>query len=152
MESQQRYRVSELARLCGVNPRTVDYYTAIGLLTPVARSRGGHRFYDVVAVQRLRMIKVLQAQGLPLDAIRERLEAVGDAPELLARVEALRADLHRLERELTELAPRLKGTPASVKAAGERTSGALRGAIGGAAAYAQTLAQELVDLLNQGGA
>src|SRR4051812_5195221 len=40
-----RYRVSELARMSGVGPRTIDYYTQQQLLDPVERSEGGHRFY-----------------------------------------------------------------------------------------------------------
>ena len=68
-----RFRVGELARLCGVNPRTVDFYTNAGLLSPVERSTGGHRFYDAESVHRMRLIKALRAQGLHLDAIHERL-------------------------------------------------------------------------------
>ena len=65
---EQRYRVGELAHLCGVNRRTIDFYTHAGLLLPVERSPGGHRFYGAGAVHRLRLIKALQAEGLSLAA------------------------------------------------------------------------------------
>jgi MerR family transcriptional regulator, copper efflux regulator len=147
MADKRRYRVSELARLCDVNPRTVDYYTVSGLLTPVARSGGGHRYYGEEAARRLRAIKALQAQGLPLEAIKGRLAAPTGEADLLPRIEFLRAELRRLEGEVAELAPHLAAR------AGEdsRLRGALQASITGAAAYALTLAQELMELLNRGG-
>ena len=142
----QHYRVGELAHRCDVSPRTIDYYTNAGLLTPVARSRGGHRFYDGDAVRQLVAIKTLQAQGLSLDAIRARLAEAGPDGELLPRVEQLREELRRLEGEVAALTPQLAAPP--------RVDGparvALQASIAGAASYALTLAQELMELLNRG--
>ena len=146
MARERRYRVGELARLCDVNPRTVDYYTVAGLLAPVARSPGGHRLYDDAAARRLRAVKLLQAQGLPLGAIRARLDAPGGDAGVLPRVEQLRADLRRLEGEVAALAPQL----AAAAPEDEPTRGALRDSLAGAASYAATLAQELMGLVNAG--
>ena len=142
---REHFRVSELARLCGVNPRTVDFYTNAGLLVPVERSPGGHRLYDDAAVARLRAIKGLRVQGLHLDAIRVRLDAAGGEADILPRVEQLRAELRRIEGEVAELAPRLAAAPP----ADERARGALQASLTGAASYALTLAQELMDLLSR---
>lgn len=146
MVDKRRYRVGELAHLCEVNPRTIDYYTTEGLLTPVTRSSGGHRFYGPEAVGRLRAIKTLQAQGLSLEAIRARLATAGADIDLLPRVEHLREELRRLEGEVADLTPQLAATPR----ADDRARRALQASIAGAASYALTLAQELMELLNRG--
>jgi MerR family transcriptional regulator, copper efflux regulator len=143
---ERRYRVGELAHLCDVNPRTVDYYTTAGLLAPVARSPGGHRLYDDAAARRLRVVKLLQAQGLPLGAIRARLEAPGGDAGVLPHVEQLRAELRRLEGEVAALAPQL----AAATPEDEQARGALRASLAGAASYAAALAQELLGLLSAG--
>lgn len=146
MGQTRRYRVGELAHLCDVNPRTIDYYTTAGLLIPVSRSQGGHRFYGEESVGRLRSIKLLQGQGLSLEAIRARLAEAGESAELLPRVEHLREELRRLEGEITTLTPQLAVVPPG----DERTRLALQASIAASATYALTLAQELMNLLNRG--
>ncbi len=143
MEAEPRYRVGELAHICGVNPRTVDYYTTCGLISPAGRSRGGHRFYGEEAARRLSAIKLLQAQGLTLEEIRARLDELTEA-DLLPRLEHLRAELRRLESEVAEIGPRLAAPGPSDNA----TTKALQATVAGAAAYALSLAQELVELLS----
>ena len=146
MDGTRRYRVGELAHLCDVNPRTIDYYTTEGLLTPTSRSQGGHRFYGEESVHRLRSIKMLQGQGMSLDPIRSRLAEAGESAELLPRVEHLREELRRLEGEITSLTPQL----ATVQHGDDRTRMALQTSIAASATYALTLAQELMTLLNRG--
>ena len=146
MERTQQYRVGELAHLCDVNPRTIDYYTTEGLLTPATRSRGGHRFYGEDAVHRLRAIKTLQGQGLSLEAIRTRLAEAGDDVDLLPRVEHLREELRRLEDEMTSLTPQLAVVPRN----DARMRAALQASVAASATYALALAQELMNLLNRG--
>ena len=141
MGLERHYRVGELAHLCEVNPRTVDYYTSVGLLLPIARSRGGHRLYGEDAAWRLRAIRGLQAQGCSLGEIRERLATIPDG-ELLPRIEQLCKELRQIEAEVAALAPQLAQADA-------RTHGALRSSLAGAAGYAMTVAQELTNLLNR---
>src|SRR5437660_1319197 len=111
-----QYRVGELARLCGVSPRTIDFYTNLGLLEPAARSEGGHRFYGAEAPRRVRAIKALQADGLSLEAARSVLESGAHAVDALPRVEHLRQELRRMEREVAELRPRLAALPPTAEA------------------------------------
>ena len=146
MEQTRRYRVGELAHLCDVNPRTIDYYTTEGLLVPISRSQGGHRFYGEDSVHRLRSIKMLQGQGMSLEMIRTRLAEAGESAELLPRVEHLREELRRLEGEITTLTPQL----ATVPKGDDRTRMALQTSVAASATYALTLAQELMNLLNRG--
>jgi DNA-binding transcriptional MerR regulator len=139
---EQRYRVGELAHLCGVNRRTIDFYTHAGLLLPVERSPGGHRFYGAGAVHRLRLIKALQAEGLSLAAVRARLADAGAEMDITASVAQLEGELRRMEGELMALRPRL----ASADAAQVKM---LQVALVTAAAYALSLSHELTELLGQ---
>src|SRR5689334_12336907 len=109
--AEQRFRVRELAQRCGVNARTVDYYTTLGLLTPVARSAGGHRFYDAEGERRLHAIRAMRAQGWTLEAIATHFNDHDGTSVLLPRVEYLNAELRRVEAEVTALASQLAETP-----------------------------------------
>jgi len=39
-------KIGQLAKIAGVLPSTIHFYTQEGLLKPVGRSRGGYRYYD----------------------------------------------------------------------------------------------------------
>ena len=75
MPDDERYSLTELADLGGVTPRTVRYYLAQGLLPSVGSSGPGSK-YDPGHLARLRLIRRLQAEHLPLAEIRRRLEAL----------------------------------------------------------------------------
>jgi DNA-binding transcriptional MerR regulator len=77
MNTQSRYSLAELARVTGVTPRTVRFYIAQGLL-PGANETGPGATYDERHLARLRLIRRLQAQHLPLAEIRTRLAELGD--------------------------------------------------------------------------
>jgi DNA-binding transcriptional MerR regulator len=76
-----RYTLTELADLAGVTPRTVRYYLAQGLLPAVGVSGPGAK-YDDAHLARLRLIRRLQAQHLPLADIRRQLDTLDDAAAL----------------------------------------------------------------------
>ncbi len=101
------YRIGELARLAGVSPRTVDYYTRLGLVEPVEGS-GKHRRYDASTVERIRLIKTLQGQRLSLQEIRERLAAQELAPDVAALLGRIEEHLQRLSVDLEDLRRRLR--------------------------------------------
>jgi len=77
MAVDERYSVTELADLAGVTPRTVRYYLAQGLLPSVGHSGPGSK-YDSGHLDRLRLIRRLQAEHLPLAEIRRRLDDLDD--------------------------------------------------------------------------
>ena len=64
------YTTGELARLCGVTVRTVQFYDARGLLHPTDLSEGGRRLYSDGDLRKMRMICALKTLGLSLDAIQ----------------------------------------------------------------------------------
>jgi DNA-binding transcriptional MerR regulator len=88
MPDDERYSLTELADLGGVTPRTVRYYLGQGLLPSVGPSGPGSK-YDTTHLARLRLIRRLQAEHLPLAEIRRRLDGLDDTEirELAGSVE-----------------------------------------------------------------
>jgi DNA-binding transcriptional MerR regulator len=78
MPDDDRYTLTELADLAGVTPRTVRYYLGQGLLPAVGQSGPGAK-YGAGHLARLRVIRRLQNEHLPLAEIRRRLEGLDDA-------------------------------------------------------------------------
>ena len=74
-----KYTTGELAKLCGVTVRTVQYYDGRGILVPSALSEGGRRLYSEDDLRRMRIICFLRELGLPINAIGQLLDE--EAPE-----------------------------------------------------------------------
>ena len=64
-----QYTTGEMAKLCGVTVRTVQYYDTRGILTPHALSEGGRRLYDEDDLRKLKVICFLREIGLSIDTI-----------------------------------------------------------------------------------
>jgi DNA-binding transcriptional MerR regulator len=75
MSPDGTYTISDLADLADVTSRTIRYYVAQGLLPSPLGAGPGAR-YDEDHLRRLRLIRRLQAEHLPLSEIRKRLEAM----------------------------------------------------------------------------
>ena len=85
-----KYTTGELAKLCGVTVRTVQYYDSRGILIPTELSEGGRRLYTDGDLRQLRIICFLRDMGLPIDAIAQLLaeEEPGRVVELLLEQQA----------------------------------------------------------------
>jgi len=103
-----QYTTGEVAKLCGVTVRTVQYYDTRGILTPSALTEGGRRLYDEEDVRKCRVICFLRELDLPIDAIRQLLseEDPGSVISILLdqqeqvlreEIEGRRQKLERLE-------------------------------------------------------
>jgi len=69
-----KYTTGELAKLCGVTVRTVQYYDTRGILIPSELSEGGRRLYSEDDLKRLKVICFLRNLDLPIDAISQILK------------------------------------------------------------------------------
>ena len=69
IEKQDQYTTGEIAKLCGVSVRTVQYYDDRGILIPSALSEGGRRLYSEEDLKRMRIICFLREVGLPINSI-----------------------------------------------------------------------------------
>ena len=64
-----KYTTGEIAKLCGVSVRTVQYYDDRGILVPSELSDGGRRLYAEDDLKRMRIICFLREVGLPINSI-----------------------------------------------------------------------------------
>ncbi len=71
------YAITELASLAGVTPRTIRYYVSVGLV-PAPELAGRASRYTDGHLHRVRLIRRLQEQHLPLAEIRARLTSLSD--------------------------------------------------------------------------
>lgn len=107
-------KVSEVAKRAGVAPSAVRFYEEIGALPPATRGNNGYRDYDNEALARLSLVVALRRLGLsPVEAGRlaalciEHGEVDIDLAPVVAgqraAIERQRADLDRVDSELTDL-------------------------------------------------
>jgi len=101
------YTTGELAKLCGVTVRTVQYYDTRGVLTPAALSEGGRRLYSDGDLRRMRVICFLRELGLPIETVKQILaeQNAGDVIDLLLQQQetALREEIGAKSEKLEKL-------------------------------------------------
>ena len=68
-----KYTTGELAKLCNVSVRTVQYYDSRNILVPSELSEGGRRLYSEDDLRRMKIICFLREIGLPIHSIGELL-------------------------------------------------------------------------------
>ena len=66
-----KYTTGEIAKLCGVSVRTVQYYDSRDILVPSELSEGGRCLYSEDDLKRMRIICFLREAGLPINSIGE---------------------------------------------------------------------------------
>lgn len=98
------YTTGEMAKLCGVSVRTVQYYDTRNILVPSELSEGGRRLYSEEDVKKMKIICFLREVGLPLNSIGELL-AEDDPGSVIAilldqQEEELHAELNERQAKL----------------------------------------------------
>ena len=94
-----KYTTGEMAKLCNVSVRTVQFYDTKGVLHPSDLTEGGRRIYNDSDLTKLRLICTLKAIGLSLDSIKSVMES-----ELSEKILTLLLDgqVKLLENEIDE--------------------------------------------------
>jgi DNA-binding transcriptional MerR regulator len=64
-----KYSTGEIAKLCGVSVRTVQYYDDRGILVPSELSEGGRRLYTEDDLKRMHIICFLREVGFSINSI-----------------------------------------------------------------------------------
>ena len=94
-----RYTTGEIAKLCGVTVRTVQYYDTRGILVPTELSEGGRRLYSEDDLKRMKIICFLRELGLPIDSI-SRLLSEDDPGSVISLL--LEQQEQALQEEISE--------------------------------------------------
>ena len=102
-----RYTTGELAKLCDVTVRTVQFYDSKGLLVPSDLTEGGRRLYSEDDARQLRAICFLKDLGFSLKDISGLLES-GDFEKMLKMLvdnqeEALKRSIDEDRKRLDRL-------------------------------------------------
>ena len=99
-----KYTTGEIAKLCGVSVRTVQYYDTRSILVPSELSEGGRRLYSEDDLKRMRIICFLREAGVPISSIGELFAE--EHPEKVISVlldqqeQALKEELSEANRKL----------------------------------------------------
>lgn len=93
------YTTGEVAKLCGVSVRTVQYYDTRNILIPSELSEGGRRLYSEEDVKRMKIICFLRDAGISINNIEELLSE--DAPDKVISI-LIEQQEKLLEEELRE--------------------------------------------------
>ena len=99
-----KYTTGEIAKLCGVSVRTVQYYDSRNILVPTELSEGGRRLYSDSDLEKMKIICFLREMGLSINSIGELLseENPGDVISILLdqQEEILRNELSERQTKL----------------------------------------------------
>ena len=75
MKMNHLIKIGEMAKLFGVNIRTLRYYDDIGILKAAyTDEKTGYRYYSIEQFEQLNVIRYFRAQGMSLESIREIME------------------------------------------------------------------------------
>ena len=78
------FKIGEVAEYSGLSRQTINYYTALGILSAVSRTKAGHRLYDesifdrIDRLNELKATKTLQEIG---EILRNEAGQAGQAEE-----------------------------------------------------------------------
>lgn len=103
-----KYTTGEIAKLCGVSVRTVQYYDDRGILIPSDLSEGGRRLYSEEDLKRMHIICFLREAGLSINSIAALF--ADEKPESIISVlleeqeQILREELDTCESKLSMIA------------------------------------------------
>lgn len=87
--SHANLRIGQLASELGLNPKTLRYYEAIGLLPQPPRNAAGYRLYGAADRERLHFVAKAKALGFTLQDIQEILALRDAGSEPCAHVRTL---------------------------------------------------------------
>lgn len=100
-----KYTTGEVAKLCGVSVRTVQYYDTRNLLVPSELTEGGRRLYNDDDLKMMKIICFLREAGLPINSISALLQE--ENPENIISVllkeqeQTLREEVEERQKQLS---------------------------------------------------
>lgn len=129
-----RYTTGEVAKLCGITVRTVQFYDSKNLLNPSELTDGGRRLYSEADVLRMRTICFLKELGFSLKDISKLLEESGAESTVTLLLDARESELQQQSqtcRQQIERLRELKSSLCRMKDASPQAIGAIAAAMEG---------------------
>ena len=99
-----KYTTGEIAKLCGVSVRTVQYYDDRGILVPSELSEGGRRLYTDSDLKRMHIICFLREAGLSINSISALFAE--EKPENIISI-LIEQHQQSLQKDLTDVQKKL---------------------------------------------
>ena len=100
-----KYTTGEVAKLCNVSVRTVQYYDSRNLLVPSELSEGGRRLYSEDDLKMMKIICFLREAGLPINSISALLKEENSenviSVVLNQQEQVLREEVEEREKQLS---------------------------------------------------
>ncbi len=102
-----KYTTGEIAKLCGVSVRTVQYYDTRKILTPSEFTEGGRRLYSEDDLKQMKIICFLRDAGISINSIGELLSGADPGSVLAVLLEQqeqlLKEEMHERQVKLDML-------------------------------------------------
>ena len=98
MSKKTKLKIGEFSKMMQVTVKTLRYYEQKGLLLPYEVDEWtGYRYYSIVQMQRLNIIRGLQQQGFTLEEIKELLEDGEQMPSIDQLTQKIEETEHQLQ-------------------------------------------------------
>ena len=110
-----QYTTGELAKLCGVTVRTVQYYDTRGIVVPSGLSEGGRRLYSDGDLKRMKIVCFLRGLGISIDNVSKILAEDNPKEVVSLLLEQQKRDLCEEIGELKERAEKLDSLTRELK-------------------------------------
>jgi MerR family transcriptional regulator, copper efflux regulator len=111
MSTHNLYRIGELAKMTNISPRTIDFYTKVGLLKVTTREENKYRLYNDETIERLERIEYLKKNKNTLEEIKVMLDEwdnVKPNEQLQFKLAELEKQLLSIEQDVKQLEPVLE--------------------------------------------
>ena len=103
----------EIAKLCGVSVRTVQYYDTRGILMPSELSEGGRRLYSEEDLGKMKVICFLRELDIPLGSIAQLMKEDDPASVISILIEqqtkSIESEIRQKQEQLSTLSELEKG-------------------------------------------
>lgn len=101
VNAMSTYTTGEIAKLCGVSVRTVQYYDTRGILAPTELSEGGRRLYSEEDLSKMKIICFLRELDISLDNIAKLMHEKNskDVIELILEEQRVQLEEERAEKD-----------------------------------------------------
>lgn len=105
VNSVSKYTTGEIAKICEVSVRTIQFYDTKEILKPSELTEGGRRLYSEDDLKKMRLICLLKSLGLSLDSIKGILSS--ETPNKILLV-LLDEQSRRINTEIEQINKRKK--------------------------------------------